>query len=69
MQSKPNYYQDHGTFCGLIAYKNTEHNILGMGPDYVKLNRRFQVTNGVHNVDSEALHLRNMSYLMMIGDN
>lgn len=38
-----------------------------MGPDYVRLNWRYEVTNGQHELTDEALEMRKLSYCMMLG--
>ncbi|UYL94274.1 MAG: putative polyprotein [Hallsjon virus] len=65
MQSKPNNFENHGTFCCMVAY-NTETNC-GLGPDWVRLKRRYEVTNGVHEATAELIKARGMSYLQMLG--
>nr|DBA44351.1 TPA_asm: hypothetical protein [Pemphredonvirus endornavi] len=66
MQSKPATYDNHGTFCSLIAYRGVQGNA-GMAPDWVRLSRRYEVPNGVHEVTTDLLKMRGQSYLQMIG--
>lgn len=40
---------------------------MGLGPDWVRLNWRYEVTNGVNESNSENLNMRAMSYAMMLG--
>jgi len=49
----------------MICYK--DGNVLGMGPDFVRLRRRFELTNGVSEVNEEILEARCLSYMMMLG--
>lgn len=63
MQSKSKTNKNFGTFCQMIIY-NDGKGTLGCGPDYVRLRNRFEVTNGQHEVDSEAITMRSMSYCM-----
>jgi UDP:flavonoid glycosyltransferase YjiC (YdhE family) len=66
MQSKSKVDQHQGTFCCMIAYK-TKDGLTEMGPDYIRLRRRFEVTNGVHEATEENMNMRSMSYAMMLG--
>ncbi|BCL84886.1 polyprotein [Phytophthora endornavirus 2] len=66
MQSKAVMFTKHGTFCSLVAYRSV-HGIIQMGPDYVRLRRRFEVTNGVSEVDDINIQMRSMSYCAMLG--
>jgi hypothetical protein len=45
MVSKPFFNETHGTFCQMVLYK-TNLGGAGMGPDWVRLKNRFEVTNG-----------------------
>lgn len=38
-----------------------------MGPDYIRLKNRFEVTNGAHEANSENMQMRAMSYAMTLG--
>jgi len=60
-----NENRNHGTFLRMICYK--DGNVLGMGPDFVRLRRRFELTNGVSEVNEEILEARCLSYMMMLG--
>jgi hypothetical protein len=68
MQSKDVWNDDFGTFCQLVAYKTPYHNA-GLGPDLVRLKRRYEVTNGQHEINTTLLDMRAQSYLCMIGAN
>lgn len=39
-----------------------------IGPDYVRLRYRYEVTNGCHENDDNSLALRTLSYGMMLGN-
>ncbi|BDF97665.1 polyprotein [Rhizopus microsporus endornavirus 2] len=65
MESKPYFSSTHGTFCSMICYKAEES--LELGPDIVRLRKRFELPNGVHEVTGELLEARSLSYLQMIG--
>nr|ALM62234.1 RNA-dependent RNA polymerase [Soybean leaf-associated endornavirus 1] len=67
MQSKAFNYENHGTFCSLVAYRSI-NGVAQLGPDYVRLRRRFEVTNGVSEVTDVNLEMRSMSYCTMLGD-
>ncbi|BAV69339.1 polyprotein [Winged bean alphaendornavirus 1] len=67
MMCKPKLSSVVGTFCCMIVGKNH----LGgatLGPDFVRLRRRFEVTNGVSEANDDNLRARSMSYLMFLGD-
>lgn len=40
MMSKHATYDNHGTFCQLVVYKNNQGGV-GIGPDYIRLRNRF----------------------------
>ncbi|UYL94275.1 MAG: putative polyprotein [Tvarminne alphaendornavirus] len=54
MQCKPNYYRGYGTFCCLLLYR-TLTGFWEAGPDYVRLCRRYEVTNGGNHVTTESI--------------
>jgi len=58
--------REYGTFCSMICYK-TDGDVCELGPDFVRLCYRYEVTNGSSQATEENLSLRAMSYLMMIG--
>jgi hypothetical protein len=68
MECTINLTKSQGEFCHWIV-NNDEYGRLNVGPDYVRLNRRYELFNGQHDVNSFVKHLRNMSYLMIIGAN
>jgi hypothetical protein len=65
MQSKPYVFNKHGTFCSMIVYNGNQ--TLQLGPDLVRLKERFEVTNGVSEINDINMVMRSMSYCMMIG--
>lgn len=67
MICKPSYNEDFGTFCQFLIYNN-ECGGCEMGPDYIRLKNRFEVTNGAHEANSENMQMRSMSYAMTLGD-
>nr|QDH88955.1 MAG: RNA-dependent RNA polymerase [Riboviria sp.] len=68
MQSKFHINNNHGTFCNFIAYK-TGGGRIEFGPDLIRMKFRYEVTNGVSEVNPENLNMRVMSYLSLIGKN
>jgi hypothetical protein len=67
MLCKPKTLEHSGNFIRMTAYKKTNGTI-GLGPDFKRLRYRYEVTNGVTEIDNkEKLDTRNMSYLTMIG--
>lgn len=50
----------------MIVYKN-EYNCWSVGPDFVRLKRKFQVPNGVSDITKENHVARSLSYLQMLG--
>nr|UIA10507.1 polyprotein [Alphaendornavirus sp.] len=67
MEVKPDSNSTHGTFIQLIAY-HTPEGTCELAPDWIRLARRFEVTNGVSEATDENLEARCMSYCMMLGD-
>lgn len=45
MLSKATYHEDYGTFCQMVAYK-TNMNCCELGPDFIRLRRRYEIPNG-----------------------
>lgn len=66
MQSKAKVHYDVATFCQMLIYNNLDSD--GVGPDFVRLKNRFEVTNGVHESNDDNITMRAMSYCTMIGD-
>nr|UNY85744.1 polyprotein [Rhizoctonia solani alphaendornavirus 1] len=66
MEVVPDSHPDYGTFIQLIAYKTPEGGC-ELAPDWIRLSRRFEVTNGVSESNDENLKARAMSYAMMLG--
>jgi hypothetical protein len=56
-----------GLFCCMIAYKNP-YGGAELGPDYVRLRYRFEVTNGVGEASPENIENRCQSYACMLGN-
>lgn len=50
----------------MVLYHNPDGSI-GIGPDYVRLKFRFEVTNGVSDANDDNLKMRRMSYCMNLG--
>ncbi|APG77709.1 hypothetical protein [Shahe endorna-like virus 1] len=67
MQSKDSINELYGTFCGMLAY-HTSETTCELGPDFMRLKYRFEVTNGVHEDSDLNMRMRTMSYCMMLGD-
>ncbi|AGY34962.1 polyprotein [Rhizoctonia cerealis alphaendornavirus 1] len=67
MEVKPDSNSTHGTFIQLIAY-HTPEGTCELAPDWIRLTRRFEVTNGVSEATDENLEARCMSYCMMLGN-
>jgi len=44
-----------------------DNNCGELGPDYVRLKNRYEVTNGVHEINPLSMTMRSMSYAMTIG--
>lgn len=66
MVSKQRLSADGGIFCCMIAYKNSQGGC-ELGPDYVRLRYRFEVTNGVSEATPENIQSRCQSYACMVG--
>ncbi|BBN67127.1 polyprotein [Fagopyrum esculentum endornavirus 1] len=67
MMCKPKCNMQYGTFCCMLVAKNHLGSAT-LGPDFVRLRRRFEVTNGVSEANDENLRARSMSYLMFLGN-
>jgi len=66
MQSKESYSINYGEFCSMICYK-TQDGRCELGPDYVRMKFRYEVTNGVHKPDDVNMFMRGLSYIYMLG--
>nr|WJN66647.1 polyprotein [Grapevine endornavirus 2] len=66
MLAKDDLYEHHGTFCRLVAHKTRDGQV-GMGPDFIRLKNRYEVTNGLSEANDENIKLRTLSYCCMIG--
>lgn len=64
MQCKPHTSDEVGVFCCMLCYRTPE-GCWELGPDVLRLVRRFEVANGAQDVNS--IRLRAMSYLMWLG--
>lgn len=51
----------------MVVYPNSTGTTC-IGPDYIRLKNRYEVTNGVSEANEDNIHARNMSYLMMLGE-
>lgn len=67
MKSKNEYNTYGGTFCQMAIYKDALGKP-GLGPDFVRLKNKFEVTSGKTTPDDLNLLMRTMSYAMFIGD-
>jgi len=68
MVSSPVITKYGGIFLRMLVYMNKDGN-LEIGPDILRLRRRFEVTNGVSELTEENTKARVMSYLAMLGSN
>jgi phage anti-repressor protein len=66
MVSEPLISRICGTFLRMIVYKNSNGQ-LEIGPDIVRLRRKYEVTNGVSESNNINLVMRMLSYCCMIG--
>nr|ASU87377.1 polyprotein [Bell pepper alphaendornavirus] len=66
MMCKPHVSNTYGVFCCMIACITQQGNC-SLGPDVVRLRRRFECPNGVSETTSENALARAMSYYMMLG--
>nr|QDW65431.1 polyprotein [Rhizoctonia solani endornavirus 4] len=67
MKSEASVNNHNGGFLRMLIYKNNV-NSLECGPDIIRLRRRFEVLNGVHESTDENVTMRAMSYCMMLGN-
>jgi hypothetical protein len=67
MISKPYVSGNHGGFLRMILYKSANGTI-ECGPDFVRLRRRYELTNGVNEASPENMAARTKSYCMMLGN-
>ncbi|AZT88617.1 polyprotein [Morchella importuna endornavirus 2] len=66
MVSEPFVHERYGTFLRNMVYKNS-NNQIELGPDFVRLRRKFEVLNGVSEANDENIMMRSMSYAIMMG--
>lgn len=66
MQSTAYINDTCGLFCCMVGYKNS-HGGVDIGPDYVRLRHRFEVTNGVSEATDDNIIARCQSYACMLG--
>nr|UIA10499.1 polyprotein [Alphaendornavirus sp.] len=66
MESKAEYFSNYGVFLRMIAVKN-ESGHVQMGPDFVRLRRRFEFTNGQNEAGPDQIEARVLSYGCMLG--
>nr|QJC19294.1 polyprotein [Phaseolus vulgaris alphaendornavirus 2] len=66
MMCKPSLSQTHGVFCCMMAAITDEGNCT-LGPDVVRLRRRFECPNGVSEMTPDNVQARCMAYYMMLG--
>jgi hypothetical protein len=66
MDSKASISEETCTFLQMNIYKNAQ-GVCEVGPDYRRLRKRFEVTNGTTNYDSDVFLSRVMAYIMMLG--
>jgi hypothetical protein len=55
-----------GVFCCMIGYKNSNGSA-EIGPDFLRLRYRFELTNGVSQANPENIEARCQSYACMLG--
>nr|QII57747.1 polyprotein [Alphaendornavirus sp.] len=66
MMCKPHISETFGVFCCMMACI-TQDGSCSLGPDVVRLRRRFECPNGVSEMTTENAMARAMSYYMMLG--
>jgi len=66
MQSEPVISRKAATFLRMMIYKNS-NNTVEIGPDIIRLRRKFEVLNGVHEATNDNVTMRSMSYCCMLG--
>jgi len=67
MQSSATVLRNHSTFLRMIIYPNS-YGTHDVGPDYIRLRNRFEVTNGAASITPEGIEARCMSYAMWLGN-
>ncbi|AQM32768.1 replicase [Agaricus bisporus endornavirus 1] len=68
MESKDFCKKHTGIFLRMILHQQQDGS-MSVCPDFLRLRRRYEVTNGVHKMGDEELKLRGLSYLYMLGRN
>lgn len=66
MQSKNKIQKWGCIFLRYVWYARGD-GTTSVGPDWIRLRNRYEVTNGQHETDMVNLHMRNMSYCMNLG--
>ncbi|AOV81703.1 polyprotein [Ceratobasidium endornavirus C] len=66
MESKAEWDPLSGVFLRMLACRNMDGRVQ-MGPDFVRLQRKFEFTNGVSEGSDEAVQARVLSYACMLG--
>jgi UDP:flavonoid glycosyltransferase YjiC (YdhE family) len=67
MIAKPTINRHFGDFCHFLIYR-TCSGYWELGPDYVRLRNRYEVTNGIAEATPENMIARTMSYAMTVGN-
>jgi len=67
MQSEASVDSVQGGFLRMVVFKSSDGN-LQCGPDFVRLRRRYEVTNGVNEANDDNIIARTMSYCSMLGN-
>jgi UDP-N-acetylglucosamine:LPS N-acetylglucosamine transferase len=67
MISEVQQQQDWATFLQMVIHP-TEQGNYGIGPDFIRLRNRFEVTNGIGTDPATTLLERASSYISMLGD-
>nr|QDW65433.1 polyprotein [Rhizoctonia solani endornavirus 6] len=67
MASKAEVSMVQGTFLRMICYKDEKLGNFGLGPDIVRLRRKYEVLNGVSEINDQNIIMRAISYCCMIG--
>jgi hypothetical protein len=66
MTSEAKVRKDAGGFLRMVVYRNS-HGNYECGPDFMRLSRRYEVTNGTAASTMDNIEARGMSYLCMLG--
>jgi PHD/YefM family antitoxin component YafN of YafNO toxin-antitoxin module len=66
MVSEPHVSNDSAGYLRMLIYKNN-NDVLELGPDFIRMRRRFEVLNGSGITTVENLEMRAQSYLSMLG--